>query len=180
VEENKNSLKKELISWIMIFVVAIAAAYVINSYLIVNATIPSGSMIDTIDVGDRVIGNRFAYVTEDPKRGDIVIFKFPDDESKYYIKRIIGLPGETIRITKGKIYIDDKEFNDKYATDAVWGQDEEDMVFTVPNNCYFMLGDNRDNSADSRYWVNPYVKKSKILGKAVFRYWPFTKLGTLD
>lgn len=179
VDQKKDQLnwKKELLSWIMIFVVAIGAAFLINRFVIVNATVPTGSMENTIMPGDRIIGLRFAYINSDPKRGDIVIFKFPDDESQNFVKRVIGLPGEHIRIEDGKIYINGKQLDDTYAKEA-WDY-TADEEFVVPADSYFMMGDNRNNSEDSRFWNNKYVKKNKILGKAVFRYWPFGSFGKL-
>lgn len=105
----KKNIKKEILSYVKIFVIAIAVAIICNTTLIVNATIPSESMEDTIQIGDRIIGFRLSYKIDDPQRGDIIIFKYPDDESQIFIKRIIGLPGETVQIIDGKVYIDDAE-----------------------------------------------------------------------
>ena len=121
--------------------------------------------------GDRIFGNRLAYLFEEPERFDIVIFKYPDDESQRFIKRVIGLPGETVEIREGKVYIDGSEtpLDDSFTPETPVG---DYGPYTVPEGCYFMLGDNRNNSKDSRMWDNPYVKKEKILGKAVLRYFP--------
>ena len=101
----KRSIIKELLQWAAAFIAAIAAALLINNFVIVNAQIPSSSMEDTIMPGDRVFGNRLAYVLGEPERFDIIIFRYPDDESQLFIKRIIGLPGETVEIRDGHIYI---------------------------------------------------------------------------
>ena len=101
----KRSIVKELLQWAAAFIAAIAAALLINNFVIVNAQIPSSSMEDTIMPGDRVFGNRLAYVLGEPERFDIIIFRYPDDESQLFIKRIIGLPGETVEIRDGHIYI---------------------------------------------------------------------------
>lgn len=121
--------------------------------------------------GDRIFGNRLAYLFDDPERFDIVIFKYPDDESQRFIKRVIGLPGETVEIREGKVYINgsDTPLDDSFTPETPVGNFGP---YTVPEGCYFMLGDNRNNSRDSRMWDNPYVKKEKILGKAVLRYFP--------
>ena len=137
------------------------------------------SMQDTIMKGDRVLGNRLAYIKDDPERYDIVIFKYPDDPSKIFIKRVIGLPGETVTVKDGKIYIDGKE-----QTQAVSFCPEEMAgsfgPYEVPEDSYFVMGDNRNNSLDSRYWDNTYVKKEAILAKAGFRYWPLNKVGFVN
>ena len=108
---------------------------------------------------------------------DIVIFKFPDDESQLFIKRVIGLPNETVTIIDGKVYIDDNKepLYEPYLAQEMVGTFGP---YEVPENCYFMLGDNRNYSRDSRFWENTYVSKDKILGKALFRYFP--KFSTIE
>lgn len=125
--------------------------------------------------GDRVFGNRLAYVFSEPERFDIIIFKYPDDESQLFIKRVIGLPGETVEIRDGNIYIDGSEeplddVDTKETMEGSFGP------YTVPEGCYFVMGDNRNNSRDSRYWEHTFVSEDEILGKAVFRYWPVNKM----
>ena len=144
---------------------------VVDNFRLINAVIPSESMENTIMTGDRIFGNRLAYLFDDPERFDIVIFKYPDDESQRFIKRVIGLPGETVEIREGKVYINgsDTPLDDSFTPETPVGNFGP---YTVPEGCYFMLGDNRNNSRDSRMWDNPYVKKEKILGKAVLRYFP--------
>ena len=165
-------------SWIKTIAFAVILAWFITTFLIVNAKVPTGSMKNTINEGDRVIANRLSYMLSDPERFDIVVFKFPDNEKEYFIKRIIGLPGETVEIKDGKVYIDgsDEPLDDSFIAEPMLP--EADAVYEVPENCYFMLGDNRNNSADSRRWVNKYVKREKILGKAVLKYFPRIELMT--
>ena len=173
-------------------VIAVVAAFVINSFIIINATVPSGSMENTIMTGDRLIGLRLSYLFSDPERGDIVVFKYPLDESKNYVKRIIGLPGETVEINAGKIKITDtetgevivEELEEEYLKDE-WVHKNDGIKFEVPKDRYLMMGDNRNSSSDSRDWQfivksNPdlyedeniiYVHKDKILGKVYFSYW---------
>ena len=130
-------------------------------------------------VRDRLFGFRLSYLMEDPKRGDIVIFKYPDNESINYIKRIIGLPGETVTIKDSKVYINNSAtpLKEDYLKEE-WVIANDGMQFQVPEGCYFMMGDNRNNSKDSRYWNNTYVARDKILAKAIFRYWGGFKLLT--
>ena len=106
-EEEPFSWKKEIISWIQIIAAAVVIALVLNNFIIANSRVPTGSMENTIMTGDRVIGSRLSYRFGDPKRGDIVIFHFPDDPTGtiYYVKRIIGLPGDTVDIIDGKVYL---------------------------------------------------------------------------
>ena len=105
----KKETKKEIFSWIWTLAVAFVIALFLNHYIIVNANVPTGSMENTIQPGDRLIGFRLSYQKEGPKRGDIIIFNYPVDESEIYIKRVIGLPGETLEIRDAKVYIDHSE-----------------------------------------------------------------------
>lgn len=156
----------------IIFVVIVVL--IVNNFILINAKIPSPSMEQTIMTGDRVFGNRLAYLFQDPERFDIVVFKYPDDETKLFIKRIIGLPGETVEIRDGKVYINGSEepLDDSFTPETPLG---DYGPYTVPENSYFMMGDNRNHSSDSRFWNNPYVSEDKILGKAILRYFPGIK-----
>ena len=161
-KEESVSTARELFQWVAAIVAAVLIALAIDNFVIVNAQIPSGSMENTIMTGDRVIGNRFAYSFSDPQRFDIIIFRYPDDESQLFIKRIIGLPGETVEIRDGKIYLNG---SDEPLEDV---QTKETMVgsfgpYTVPENSYFVMGDNRNDSKDSRYWTNTFVTKDEIV-----------------
>jgi len=167
--DKPTSVKRELLEWVVVIVVAIALALFIDLVLIVNAVVPTASMENTIMVGDRIIGNRLAYKNEDPQRGDIVIFKFPDDESQLFIKRVIGTPGDTIELVDGQLYINGEAIYEPYLKEQPMGNYGP---ITVPEGAYFMMGDNRNNSADSRFWNQPFVYKNKILGKAFVRYLP--------
>ena len=176
--EEKASVGKELFQWVLVILGAVILAFLIDTFVIVNAQIPSGSMENTIMTGDRVFGNRLAYKFSDPKRFDIIIFKYPDDESQLFIKRIIGLPGETVEIHDGNIYINgsDTPLEDVDIKEPMEGSFGP---YTVPEGCYFVMGDNRNNSRDSRYWENTFVSEDEILGKAVLRYWPLNEIKLL-
>ncbi len=177
-------LNKAILSVTKTTILSFLIAMIVVSSAIINAVIPSGSMENTIMTGDRLIGNRLAYrinlqigdkqickKLSDPKRFDIIIFKYPDDESILYIKRIIGLPGETVEVKSGNVYINNskKPLDDSFTTKKTIGNFGP---YTVPEGSYFVMGDNRNDSNDSRFWKNTYVKFEQILGKAVFRYYP--------
>ena len=185
----------EIMSWVKPMVIAVIFALFLDNFIIVNATVPTGSMENTIQPGDRLVGNRLAYLKEDPQRGDIIIFKYPVDEEENYIKRVIGLPGETVEILGGKIYINGSPaaLDEPYLKEE-WYIRNDGLIFEVPENCYLVLGDNRNNSLDSRYWAEEaldeglttdkdeavsysFVPKDNILGKAICVYWPaYSKL----
>lgn len=178
-KEEPHSALRELLSWVLTFAVAIVAALFIKYCLIINADVPTGSMENTIMPGDRLIGNRLAYLKEGPQRGDIVVFHYPDDENELFVKRVIGLPGESVHIEDAKVYIDGVELEESYLKEE-WTIATGTYDFEVPEDCYLMLGDNRNNSKDARYWENKYVNIDKILGKALFIYWPFSDFGSLN
>ncbi len=169
-------------------IIVVVVVLIVNNVVLINAKIPSESMENTIMTGDRIFGFRMAYginfdffgkhiskKMKDPERYDIIIFKYPDDESQLFIKRLIGLPGETVEIRDGKVYIDGSEepLDDSFVRETPTGNFGP---YTVPEDCYFMLGDNRENSRDSRYWNNTFVTFDEIVGKAVIRYFPSIKL----
>ncbi len=174
-EKKKKSFFREVLEFVIPIILAVAIALFLKNCVIANAKVPTGSMLNTIQEGDRIIASRLAYLNDDPERYDIIIFKFPDDESQYFVKRVIGLPGETVNIVNGIVYVTKTDgttiqLDDSFVTNCVpvgnFGP------YVVPEDSYFMLGDNRNNSEDSRYWENKYVKKDKIIGKVLFRYYP--------
>lgn len=179
-KEKTNKLKNirhTIVVYLTIAVTTIVALTVLYTQVLINAYIPSESMETTLMIGDMVIGNRLAYkFGNTPERFDISIFYAPDKENSLYIKRIIGMPGEKVTIKDGNVYINDnpKPLDDSFIREKM--EVEPDAEFNVPEDCYFMLGDNRNNSLDSRYWDNPYVSSDKIVAKACFKYWKGFKL----
>lgn len=187
--EKKDDMRKEVFSWIRMFVIVIAVVFVLTQFIIINVRVPSGSMENTIMTKDRLIGFRFSYWFDEPQRGDIILFSYPVDEKQTYIKRVIGLPGETVEIREGKIYIDGSEepLEEDYLKET-WTWENDGYTFNVPEGCYFVLGDNRNDSEDGRFWAKlalnegvastpeeaeqySYVRKDQIKGKAIFKYY---------
>lgn len=177
MNEEKPSVVREIISWVIPIVIAILVSIVVKSYVLINATIPSGSMLNTIHEGDNLFGLRLAYQFGDPQRGDIIIFYYPDDQKTRYIKRIIGVPGDKIEIRDAKIYINDAKepLKEDYLREE-WVEDNDGYSFKVPEDSYLVLGDNRNESWDARFWDNTYVKREAIIGKAWFIYYPFNRM----
>ncbi|MGN0480393.1 MAG: signal peptidase I [Lachnospiraceae bacterium] len=167
-ELKRKRFLREILSIVEIFAIAAVIAFIISFYVIVNSTVPTGSMSNTIRPGDHVIGMRLAYLFEEPDRGDIIIFPFPDNEEDTYVKRIIGLPGEKIEIKAGILYINDELYKEPYLKEPMRVADFG--PYYVPDDCYFVMGDNRNESVDSRFWVNKFVHKKKIIGKVIFKY----------
>ena len=172
-------------------VVALLLAFVIRAFIVQAFKIPSGSMLETLQIGDHLLVSKFAYdvrlpsdvfldttdgkvllKTGDPQRGDIIVFKFPEDESKDFIKRVIGLPGETVEVRDKVVYIDGKPLTEPYVLHTradILPVRDNFGPYVVPDGEYFMMGDNREGSYDSRWW-GP-VKREKIVGKALIIYW---------
>ncbi|MCL2611229.1 MAG: signal peptidase I [Defluviitaleaceae bacterium] len=163
----KDAVKKEILSWIKAIVFAGIVAFFINNFVLVNAKVPSGSMEPTIETNDRVIAFRFSYLWSEPRRFDIVVFNTPHSDV-LYIKRIIGLPGETIRIHAGFVYVDGvRLMDDTFAEELIIG---DFGPFYVGDDQFFVLGDHRNNSSDSRTWAIPFVHREDIVGRAAFKY----------
>ncbi|MDR1915983.1 MAG: signal peptidase I [Synergistaceae bacterium] len=156
---------------------AFILALLIRTFLIQAFWIPSGSMIPALEPGDRVMVIKFWYHLPkiEPKRGQIVVFKYPMDPKRDFVKRLIGMPGETVEIKGGRVFINNREIAEPY----VQYQDNFTMPpEVIPANNYFCLGDNRANSQDSRFWG--YVPANFMRGPAVFRYWPPSRIGLLE
>jgi len=158
--------------------VAVLLALLIRTFVVQAFKIPSGSMIPTLLIGDHILVNKFLYRFRDPERGDVVVFKYPVDESRDFIKRVIGVGGEDIFIKDRQIFISCRPpdpgcrpLNDPwgYYEDRVGSSSETFGPVHVPPGSYFVMGDNRNNSQDSRYWG--FVKREKIKGKAFIIYW---------
>ena len=173
IRKEKRSIQTEAWSWVKCILCGIVIALALDFLVIANARVPTGSMEDTIPVGARIIGLRHSYLFEEPQRGDIIIFKYPDDESVHYVKRVIGLPGETVIIADGNVYVDGTALEEPYLNTVTLG---DYGPYTVPEGSYFVMGDNRNDSRDSRFWDNTYVAKDKIVAKVKLMYYPKFKL----
>lgn len=168
---------KKSVQCIVLYVRAIVAAitmtWFITTFLIANTIVISGSMEPTLTTGCRIIGNRIAYKFGNlkPKPGDILIFKNPDYESIYYVKRLIGIPGDTIELVPdvrgGYVNRNGMRLVEPYLKEPMTVERYEKYV--VPKDRYFFMGDNRNNSYDSRYWLHPYVEENKIIAKVLNR-----------
>lgn len=178
---NKNQIIKEIIWWVKSVVIIFAITFVITQKIIVLANVPTGSMMNTIQEKDLVLADRLAYNEEEPERGDIVIFYAPDEVEELYIKRVIGLPGDKVVIDNAQIYINDSKvpLEEPYLRET-WVINNGYYEFNVPQNCYLMLGDNRNSSIDSRVWENTYVNRNAIIAKAKCVYFPFNHIKSLD
>ena len=149
-------------------VVAIILAVLIRLFVVEPFYIPSGSMEPTLKEHDRIIVSKLNYRFQDPKRGDIIVFKYPVDPKRNFVKRLIATGGETVQIKNSKLYIDDRPEPEDYLPRGLRFKDFGPVK--VPPGSYFMMGDNRNNSEDSRVWG--FLPKDLIVGKALVIYWP--------
>ncbi|MGB4438383.1 MAG: signal peptidase I [Sedimentibacter sp.] len=162
--------------WVVPVAIALIIVLFLNKFVFILVTVPTGSMEDTIMPGDRLYVNEL-FDIEDAKRGDILVFKSDELDNKRLVKRLIGLPGETVEVmTDGSVYINGEKLDEPYAAESAG----EAKTFKVPDNSYFFLGDNRPISYDARYWENSYIDESKIIGKVIFRFFPFNRVGNVE
>ena len=195
IEDNKSKkekIKSKVQEYIEAIIIAILIALVIRTFAIQAFKIPSRSMVPTLLVGDQILVNKFIYGVKipylrkmiipvtNPERGDIVVFIYPNDRSKDFIKRVIGIAGDKIEIKNKRIFINNKEYSDSYGVysdnliypGVIQPRDNFGPV-TVPQNSLFVMGDNRDESSDSRYWG--FVDIKDVEGKAFIIYWSWDR-----
>ena len=162
--------------------IAVVLAFFIRIFIVEAFKIPSGSMIPTLLVGDHLLVSKFIYKFTEPARGDIVVFKYPDDPSRNFIKRIIAVGGDTVEVRDKVVYVNGARQEEpyvQYVTQEVFPAESTSRdnfgPVTVPPNSYFMMGDNRDSSLDSRFWENRFVNRRAIVGKALIIYWSWKR-----
>jgi signal peptidase I len=167
-------MKKFINEWVIPTVIAVVIVLFLNRFIFILVTVPTGSMETTIMPGDRLYVNKLFNI-KDVKRGDILVF-YSDEMDARLVKRLIGLPGETVEINEnGEVSINGEKLKEPYVSQARG----EAQTYIIPEGKYFFLGDNRPISVDARYWSNPYISEDKIIGKAVFRFFPLNRIGTL-
>ena len=179
---DKEYLKREAKEWLNSIVVALILTLIIRTFVVQAFKIPSGSMIPTLKIGDKLFVSKYIYRFHAPQRGDIIVFKYPEDPKKDFIKRLVAVEGETVEIRDGKILVDGKVLDDPktfgkfvYYNHGPYGDPGQGTL--VPKDSFFVLGDNSGNSTDSRFWG--FVPKKNLVGKAIFRWWPLTRMGKI-
>jgi signal peptidase I len=179
--ESKTKRKSVLREYVEAIVIAVVLALFIRTFVVQAFKIPSGSMKPTLLVGDHILVNKFIYGIKipftdktliklgEPKREDVVVFKYPLDPQKDYIKRVIGLPGEKVELVNKVLFINGKVIDDPHASYSLYGNLRNYGPVTVPADHLFVMGDNRDESSDSRVWG--FVPYAYLKGKAFLIYW---------
>lgn len=190
-EELRRQRIRSAVEWVAVLAGAVVVALVVRTFLFTTFWIPSGSMEPTLQGEgrrDRVIVNRLSYKLHDVNRGDIIVFEVPEGEPTMavdgqqvndLIKRVVGLPGETVELRDGEVYVDGTRLEEAYLPDAT--RTEECVpgrsTFEVPDGSVFVMGDNRGASRDARCWQVPSVEESAIVGRAFVRIWPVSEFG---
>lgn len=172
-----NPFTKKILKAIGIYIIFAVIVIILFQTVFMLSLIPSSSMKPTIEVNNVVFSTRYDVDEEDIERFDILVFIPPDNPDITYIKRVIGLPGETIEVKGGKVYADGIELDDSFINGSQ--NQVGDGVYEVPEGYYFFLGDNRNNSKDSRFWDKPYVPADDIQAKAKCILFPFSDVGSL-
>jgi signal peptidase I len=161
----------ELKSWILIIIVAFLLSFLVRVYIVQPYRVEMTSMYDTLKPNDLVLVDKVSYRLHLPRRGDVVVFVPPNDPTEKYIKRVIGLPGETVLVHDNRVYIDGKPLSEPYLHSPMLSEFPETEV---PEDYIFVMGDNRSVSLDSRSFGS--VKLSTVVGRAIFVYWPFNHI----
>ena len=177
-EEPKKSLKREIFEWVMVFVVAAAMAFVVRTFIFEPVRVDGSSMLNTLTDSEFMIATKFDYLFGDPERFDIVICNYPNtSDGMYRVKRVIGMPGETMELRAGELYIDGQYVEQNFdmtPNETYFGP------YTVPEGHYFVLGDNRNNSKDSRSVMVGPLKRSEIKGHVRAVVLPFSKMRLME
>ncbi|MCM8764953.1 MAG: signal peptidase I [Candidatus Omnitrophica bacterium] len=178
VLSKQQKRKKEILSWVW----AILFVLILRQFFVQAFVIPSESMKPTLKIHDRLLANKIIYKIREPRRWEVIIFKYPEDTKKYFVKRLVGLGGESLAIRNGHVYIDGKIMTQPesvstplYYYNDIDGSYGVNGEVKIPAGTYYVLGDNSINSKDSRYWG--FVPSKNLVGKALFIYWPPWRMG---
>lgn len=175
-----KNIMKEILSTSIYLLVVLCAAYLIITYVGQRTQVSGSSMETTLSDGDNLLVDKITYRFSDPKRFDIIVFPFQYDTDTYYIKRIIGMPGETVQIDyDGNIYINGSLMEESYGREVIQNPGRAAEPITLGEDEYFVMGDNRNNSSDSRDPSVGNIHRKDIIGRAWVRIWPFSKFGVL-
>lgn len=180
-DKPKKSLGKDILEMILYFTFVIVFVVLVHQFVGQQIEVNGSSMENTLHSRDHLILEKISYETGNPKRFDIIVFKpYSDQKKTYYIKRVIGLPGETIQIVGSDIYINNQLLEEGYGKDLIEDGGIAKEPIVLGEDEYFLMGDNRNNSTDSRDSRVGIVKRSQILGRAWIRIWPLSDIGVLE
>ena len=177
-KDQERSIWKELLGWIVYIVILVAAVYLLITYVVQRTQVSGHSMEPTLQHGDNLIVDKISYRFREPKRYEIIVFPYAYKENTYYIKRIIGLPGETIQVIDGQVYINGEVLADEhYGKEVMLDPGIAGEPITLGADEYFVLGDNRNHSSDSRDPSVGVLQREDLIGRAWVRIWPLSEAG---
>lgn len=179
VEEKEYSLQREIISTVVYLLIVVALTFLFVQFVAQRTHVNGDSMNATLENGDNLIVDKLSYRFKDPERFDIIVFPYQYKEHTYYIKRIIGMPGETVQVIDGMVYIDGERLDETYGKEIMKYAGVASDQIELGEDEYFVLGDNRNNSSDSRDPSVGNIHRDQIIGKAFIRIWPLNKFGIL-
>lgn len=177
IDLEENKLKKELIGWVRDLAIALLVVFIIFNFLGQKTNVVGKSMEPTLHDGDQLVVDKLSYRFSEIERYDIIVF--PYEPKLYYIKRVIALPGESVDIQNGTLLVNGESIDADFNFDVIT-EYGNNLPIVVPPNEYFVMGDNRNNSSDSRYMDVGTIHKNDVIGKAVVRIWPLKLVGTID
>lgn len=175
----ENSIWRELGGWLLYLLVIIGLSFLIITFVGQRSRVDGSSMETTLSDGDNLIVDKISYRFRDPKRYEIIVFPYQYKENTYYIKRIIGLPGETVQVKDGYVYINGEQLDEHYGNELMVDPGTAAEPITLGEDEYFVLGDNRNHSSDSREETVGVIKRDNLVGRAWIRIWPFSKFGVI-
>ena len=178
-EDDKKEFLKEVLGWVLYIAVIIAMTYLIVTYVGQRTKVSGDSMETALQDGDNLIVDKISYRFRDPERFEIIVFPYKYAENTYYIKRIIGLPGESVQIKDGYVYINGERLEENYGLERMESAGIAEDIILLGEDEYFVLGDNRNNSSDSRSSSVGILTREDLIGRAWVRIWPLRKLGVI-
>lgn len=180
MEEKPKGIARELLGWVVYIAVIIGLTWLIITFVGQRTRVSGHSMEATLHDGDNLIVDKLSYRFRDPKRYEIIVFPYRHKENTYYIKRIIGLPGETVQVKDGYVYIDDEKLDEDYGLEVMESPGIAEEPITLGEDEYFVLGDNRNHSSDSRDPSVGVLHRDELIGRAWIRIWPFDSIGVVQ
>lgn len=177
--DSERSIFRELLGWIVYILIIVGITYLIITFVGQRTQVSGQSMETTLHDGDNLIVDKISYRFRDPERYEIIVFPYKYQENTYYIKRIIGLPGETVQVADGKVYINGEVLDEHYGNEEMLEPGIAEEPITLGADEYFVLGDNRNHSADSRQENVGVLKRKDLLGRAWIRIWPLDQFGVI-
>ena len=177
VSEEKKSVGEEVKDWAVSILAAVVIAMIIRIFIVELYVVDGPSMRPTLQHDEKLVVNKFIYYVRNPEKGEVVIFRYPRDPSRDFIKRVIATAGDTIEIKDGRVYVNDQLLIEDYISEKTYS---EYPKVTIPDGTIFVMGDNRNNSEDSRFSDVGFVPLDLVKGKAMFIVWPIDEMKTLS